>query len=129
MQSKPKQLTRCGLALALLALTLAMAPAQAQSSGDQNTDAATANKQAGEIARGDPSRWSVEDMSIQGRLRTLHKEIGAALQEAQSACRKVDRAERASCMKEARATYQRDMANAPETARHVDPDTATVIKH
>jgi len=69
-------------------------------------------QQAREIAQGDPARWYREDASRQARLRTLHKEIGAALQEAKNACRKLAAAERNACLQEARATYQRDMAQA-----------------
>ncbi|MEO7494545.1 MAG: hypothetical protein ABIT83_16200 [Massilia sp.] len=91
---------------------LAIGAAQAQESSDANVPAATANKQASEIARGDPARWYRADVTEAQRLRTLQKEIGAALQEAQGNCRRGPASERASCMREARATYQQEMANA-----------------
>lgn len=97
------------------ALLAALGAAQAQStndSNDSNVPPATAQKQAREIAHGDPPRWFREDPSMAARLRNLQKEIGAGLQEAQGACRKLPDAERAGCMKEARATYQQDMAGA-----------------
>jgi hypothetical protein len=94
------------------ALLAAVGAAPAQDSTDSNVPVATAQKQASEIARGDPARWYREDASTAQRLRTLQKEIGAALQEAQGACRKLAAGERAGCMKEARATYSRDMAAA-----------------
>jgi hypothetical protein len=97
------------------ALLAAFGAAQAQStsdSTDSNVPPATAQKQAREIARGDPSRWFREDASIAARLRTVQKEIGAGLQEAQGACRKLAGAERAGCMHEARSTYQQEMAGA-----------------
>jgi hypothetical protein len=97
------------------ALLASIGAAQAQT-GNQSTDSnvppATAQKQAREIAHGDPSRWFREDASMAARLRTVQKEIGAALQEAQGACRKLPGAERAGCNKDAQATYKHDMAGA-----------------
>jgi hypothetical protein len=81
-------------------------------SSDSNVPLATAQKQASEIARGDPARWFREDATAAARLRTMVKEIGAGLQEAQGECRKLPGAERRSCMAEARATYNQDMAGA-----------------
>ncbi|MFP5391259.1 MAG: hypothetical protein ACLGI6_06895 [Gammaproteobacteria bacterium] len=89
--------------------TAAPAP-QTNASTDQNVPAATARQQAAEIARGDPARWSQPDASSAARERTLRKEIGAALQEAQGACRSRPSAERAACMKQARDTYRQEMA-------------------
>lgn len=102
--------------LAACALAAA-AGAQAQSgpdpvSSDANVPPATAQKQAREIARGDPARWYREDDTMAERLRTLQKEISAGLQESQGACRKLAAAERRGCMAEARATYTHDMAGA-----------------
>ncbi|RFP15869.1 MULTISPECIES: hypothetical protein [unclassified Duganella] len=70
--------------------------------------------QQAEIARGDPPRWYQDDASPAEQLRTLRKEIGAALAEANLACKQGPAAERSACMKEARATYQHDMANAAQ---------------
>jgi hypothetical protein len=81
-------------------------------STDSNVPPATAQKQAREIAQGDPARWFREDATAAQRLRTLQKEIAAGLQEAEGACRKMAAGERAGCMKEARATYQQEMAGA-----------------
>lgn len=99
---------------ALAALTIVLvSSAHAQTiSTDDNVPAATAQKQAREIAQGDPARWFREDPSAAASLRRLHKEIGAALQEAQGACRKLAAAERPGCLKDARAMYQQDMAGA-----------------
>lgn len=99
-------------ACALLAAAGAAQAGQATNSNDANVPPATAQKQAREISRGDPSRWFREDPSMAARLRNLQKEISAGLQEAQGACRQGPAAERAGCMKEARATYQQDMAGA-----------------
>ena len=86
--------------------------AHAQTSSDALVDPVAAKQQAREIAQGDPARWYREDTSRQAQLRTLYKEIGAALQEAKNACKKAPAAERSACLQEARATYQRDMAQA-----------------
>ena len=85
--------------------------AQAQQSSDSHIPAATVRQQASEIAGADPARWHQEDTTDAARLRTLKKEMGAALQEAQGACRALAAAQRAACGKEARAIYQQDMAN------------------
>lgn len=99
------------------ALLAALGAAHAQTtqepvSTDSNVPPATAAKQAREMAQGDPARWFRENPSMAGRLRNLQKEIGAALQESQGACRKMAASERGACMREARATYQSDMAGA-----------------
>jgi hypothetical protein len=99
-------------ALCGCALLASIASAQQATSSDADVPAATAKKQAAEIAHGDPARWYREDQSAAARLHTLQKEIGAALQEAQAECRKLAKAERADCLKQARATYQQDMAGA-----------------
>ena len=61
---------------------------------------------------GDPQRWYQEDSTPQAQMRTLHKEIAAALAEAKKACRSEPRATRATCLKDAQDTYRQDMANA-----------------
>ncbi|MET3131568.1 hypothetical protein AAKU55_001830 [Oxalobacteraceae bacterium GrIS 1.11] len=76
--------------------------------------------QAGAPA-GDPARWYVDDATAQEQLRTLRKEIGAALQEAQAACRALPAAERPACVKQARATYQQDMAHAQQQRAATHP--------
>jgi hypothetical protein len=110
----PHATTLRNVAAACAALAFAGA-AHAQAtpeSADSNVPPATAQKQAREIAQGDPARWFREDTTAAQRLRTLQKEIAAGLQEAQGACRKMAASERAGCMKEARATYQQEMAGA-----------------
>jgi hypothetical protein len=101
---------RAALAAACLAGIGAAQAQLPQTSTDQNVPAATARQQAAEIARGDPARWSREDSTTEARLRTLRKEMGAALQEARGACRALPAAERSACNKEAQANYQKDMA-------------------
>jgi len=61
---------------------------------------------------GDPQRWYQEDSTAQAQLRTLRKEITAALAEAKKACRLEPSAARATCLKDAQDTYRQDMANA-----------------
>lgn len=96
---------------ATLLATVSIA-AFAQSS-DTTVPPAAAAKQASEVASGaDPARWHQQDDSRPARLATLKKEIGAAQAEAQRACAKQDASTRASCLADARATYQRDMAGA-----------------
>jgi hypothetical protein len=106
----------CACLLGSTLLAHAQTPTQPQTpthtSCDALVDPAAASKQAREIAQGDPARWYREDATTQARMRTLQKEIGAALQEARNACKKAPAAERNACMQEARAIYQRDMAQA-----------------
>jgi hypothetical protein len=101
-------LRAAALACALFCTSVA---ATAQHS-DRNVDPAVVNRQAAEIARGDPARWYRDDATSAARLRTLRKEMGAALQQAQNACRRGPKAERAECLQAARATWQHDMASA-----------------
>ena len=70
---------------------------------------------------GDPQRWYQEDSSAQAQLRTLRKEIGAALAEARKACRLEPSAARATCLKEAQDTYRQDMANAEKLREAAHP--------
>lgn len=86
--------------------------ADAAETSDKVVDPVVARQQANEIAKGDPKRWYRDDPTRQAKLRTLHKEIGAALKEAQNACKHKPAAERSACMKEAKATWQSDMAQA-----------------
>jgi hypothetical protein len=103
---------RAACACLLGSALLAHAQTTPQTNGDAVVDPVAARQQAREIAQGDPARWYREDATRQAQLRTLHKEIGAALQEAKNACKKLAAAERNACLQEARATYQRDMAQA-----------------
>lgn len=113
--TQPASLTLRALAAATLLAAALGAHAQTTMtppSTDANVPPATAQKQAREIAQGDPARWFRENPSAAASLRRLQKEIGAALQEAQGACRQLPASERSACMSEARATYQKDMAGA-----------------
>ena len=100
-------------ALAACVLLAATATAQDQpATTDQDVPRAAATRQAAEIARGDPARWYREDRTAAAHLRTLQKEIGAALAEQLAACRTLPAAERGGCVKDARSTYRQDMAAA-----------------
>jgi hypothetical protein len=70
---------------------------------------------------GDPQRWYQEDSTAQAQLRTLRKEITAALAEAKKACRSEPSAARASCLKDAQDTYRQDMANAEKLRAAAHP--------
>ena len=112
---QPQQSSRA-VALACAVATLLAAAGtcmSAQAQDDSTVDPAVKTRQAGEIRRGDPARWYRDDPTRQARLRTLQKEIGAAYQEAKNACREGAAAGRGACLKEARATYEQDMKNAP----------------
>lgn len=87
--------------------------AHAQTPTQDSTPPQNVQLQRQEIAKGDPARWHQEDATTSARMRTLRKEIGAALAEAKQACNKGPAVERGACLKEARDTYQRDLANAP----------------
>ena len=69
----------------------------------------------------DPQRWYVDDATRQEQLRTLRKEIGAALQEAQKQCKSMAAPDRDSCMKDAHDTYQHDMSNAEQLREAAHP--------
>ena len=68
------------------------------------------------MARGDPARWQREDTTLAARLRTIRKETAAGLQENLGVCKAGPAAQRSACMKEARATYQLEMAGAKARA-------------
>lgn len=98
--------------LGATALLAATSTVMAQTS-DATVPPAAAAKQANEVASGaDPARWHEGDASWAARLATLKKEIGAAQAEAQRACAKQDASRRSSCLADAKATYNRDMAGA-----------------
>jgi hypothetical protein len=52
--------------------------------------------------------------SQQARKATLKKEINAAYAEQQSACKREASGQRAACLKQARQTYQHDLASVPQ---------------
>lgn len=92
------------------------AHSQVQVSSDANVPPAAARQQAAEIARGGPSRWDQADNTPAERLRTIRKETAAALNENLGVCRSQPAAQRSACVKEARATYQLEMAGAKSRA-------------
>lgn len=82
--------------------------------GAQSTPPAVAQQQQREIARGEPARWMKGDGTLVAQATTKRKEIGAALNEALNDCKKVSTSERYACVRQARETYRRDMANVNE---------------
>lgn len=111
MHQTQKFLARAALCASTVLLALA-AQAQQPVSSDSNIPAATARKQAAEVANGGPSRWHTEDVTVQARLRSVRKEAAAGLQENLGNCRAMPAAERSACTREARATYAEEMAGA-----------------
>ncbi len=93
----------------IIGVTMACAAIAAQAN---TTPPQNAQLQKQEIAKGDPPRWYQDDTTPAEQLRTLRKEIGAALAEATIACKQGPAADRGACLQEARATYRQDMANA-----------------
>jgi hypothetical protein len=112
---QPSVSIRAALAAVLCVASVA---AGAQSMGDNAVPPAVANQQKAEIAKGDPSRWYKGDTSYQARLRTLKKEIVAAYDQAKRACTTGPASERAACLKDARSTYEHDLAQAPDLAKN-----------
>ena len=98
------------VALSALAASISVTSMASAQTGQPGSDAVVnpvaARQQAQEIAKGDPPRWYRNDSEQQ----TQRKEMGAALQEAQNACRQQPSAERKACMQQARANWQRDTA-------------------
>jgi len=97
-----------------IALGVMLACAALAAQAQDTTPPQNVQLQQQEIAKGDPARWHQEDTTASAQMRTLRKEIGAALAEARLACKKGPATERAACMKDAQDTYQRDLANAPQ---------------
>lgn len=61
---------------------------------------------------GDPARWYQEDLTPRARFMTSKKEAGAAYREALSECKKIERAGRTACTREARAMFEQALAEA-----------------
>jgi hypothetical protein len=97
---------RLALLAAVVFASTGAAAQDKQAGNDAVVNPVAARQQAQEIANGDPARWYRNDSEQQ----TLRKELGAALQEAQNACRQQPANERKACMQEARAAWQRDAA-------------------
>jgi hypothetical protein len=97
-----------------IVLGVMMACAALAAQAQDTTPPQNVQLQHQEVARGDPARWYQEDTTASAQARTLRKEIGAALAEARLACKKGPASERSACLKDAQATYQRDMASVPQ---------------
>lgn len=104
-----------GLGAVLMALSV-QAQGVPKTSSDLNLPPETLRQQKAEIARGDPQRWFAEDATAAARLKTIHKEIAAGLQESLGACKGLPASARGACAKEARSIYQQEMAGARQRA-------------
>lgn len=60
----------------------------------------------------DPARWYKGDSTQQQRMNVLKKELNAAYAEQSAACKKKPSSKRSACLREARANFKRDSANA-----------------
>ena len=80
----------------------------------QVTPPEIARQQKQEIRHGDPARWYKADRTQKAQMATLRKEINAALREALQACKQAHAGPTSECVRDARATYQDDMANIRE---------------
>jgi hypothetical protein len=60
----------------------------------------------------DPARWYKGDSTQAQRMQVLKKELNAAYAEQTAACKKKKSGKQSACLKEARANFQRDSANA-----------------
>lgn len=93
-------------ALAALAGALAMQAGWAQGLAAENI-----------VQPGDPARWYQEDLTAGARFQTLRKEAGAAYKIAVAECKQGERATRAACLRQARAVYEQEMAEARRETR------------
>jgi hypothetical protein len=60
----------------------------------------------------DPARWYKGDSTQAQRMQVLKKELNAAYADQTAACKKKKSGKQSACLKEARANFQRDSANA-----------------
>jgi hypothetical protein len=73
----------------------------------------------------DPARWYKGDSTHSQRMQTLKKELNAAYAEQTAACKKKSSSKRSSCLRQARAIYQHDSANARELVANAPKPTIT----
>ncbi|MFZ6742869.1 hypothetical protein ACO0LC_06585 [Undibacterium sp. JH2W] len=62
--------------------------------------------------RGDPERWFQEEMTPMAYFKTLKKEAEAVYQLSVIDCRRMERSQQSSCLRDAKATMQQDIAEA-----------------
>jgi hypothetical protein len=60
----------------------------------------------------DEARWDTPDTTPQQRYETARKEAAAAYQQALADCKALSGAEKSSCVKEAKANFEHDSAEA-----------------
>jgi len=73
----------------------------------------------------DPARWYKGDSSQAQRMQVLKKELNAAYAEQTSACKKRKSGKQSACLKEARANFQRDSANARQLVANAPQSSIT----
>jgi len=64
----------------------------------------------------DEARWRTEDATPQARYQTLKKEAQAAYRENTNQCKSMPSSERATCVKDAKANLQKDLADAKKAS-------------
>ncbi|MFZ6872625.1 hypothetical protein ACO0LF_11200 [Undibacterium sp. Di27W] len=62
--------------------------------------------------RGDPDRWFQEEMTPMAYFKTLKKEAEAVYQLSAIDCKRMERSQQSSCLRDAKATMQQDIADA-----------------
>jgi hypothetical protein len=73
----------------------------------------------------DPARWYKGDSSDAQRMQILKKELNAAYAEQTAACKKMKSGKQSACLKQARANFQRDSANARQLVANAPQSSVT----
>jgi hypothetical protein len=73
----------------------------------------------------DPARWYKGDSTQAQRMQVLKKELNAAYAEQTAACKKRKSGKQSACLKEARANFQRDSANARQLVANAPQSSIT----
>jgi hypothetical protein len=73
----------------------------------------------------DPARWYKGDSTNAQRMQVLKKELNAAYAEQTAACKKKKSGKQSACLKEARANFQRDSANARQLVANAPQSSIT----
>jgi hypothetical protein len=62
--------------------------------------------------RGDPERWYQEEMTPMAYFKTLKKEAEAVYQLSVAECKRAERSQQSTCLREAKSVMQQDIADA-----------------
>jgi hypothetical protein len=73
----------------------------------------------------DPARWYKGDSSDAQRMQILKKELNAAYAEQTAACKKMKSGKQSACLKQARANFQHDSANARQLVANAPQSSVT----